>query len=402
MRKNKILIIDLEYCFENANTMIVERITRLLQMKYDVDVATYDIGKKNRLETRDSGVIKIPYYSLKKTVNTAKIGVGDIIRLGLYYLKKKTIKSLFNEKDVKYFVNEIGEKRIKEYDLIVSFSNPFTSHVVASLLSRRHNLPWIAYYFDPFFSNSTLNKKGLLKRKKFEEKVVNTANVLMLTYPTDKDYIDRKFEYTNRIVKAEMPGIHTDIYVGCKKKHKIPIQCYFIGNLYADIRNPEWVVKLFSCLEDVADLSFVGGCYGDKKVLNGIKGENIHYLGKKKQEELMKIYEEADVLINIGNLVTNQMPSKIFEYISLGKPIINIYKNKECPTLEYTPKYPISIDIYEEDIKSNINEVAQVVKDFFQKCSNLSVSREEINNLFDENRDLSVADRLINEIERLI
>lgn len=204
------------------------------------------------------------------------------------------------------------------------------------------------------------------------------------------------------MVKAEMPGIHTDMYVGGKKKHKFPIQCYFIGNLYADIRNPKWVVELFACLENVADLSFVGGCYGDKNVLNEIKGKNIHYLGKKKQKELMEIYEEADVLINIGNLVTNQMPSKIFEYISLGKPIINIYKNKECPTLEYTKKYPMSIDIYEEDIKSNISEVAQVVKFFFQKCSDLSVSREEINNLFDENRDSSVAGRLIEEIERLI
>ena len=402
MKKNKILIIDLEYCFENANTMIVERIANLLQLKYNVDVATYDIGSTNRLKNRNVDVIKIPYYSLRKSKNTANLGVSDAMRLGLYYLKKKITKSSFDEKDVKYFVNEMDKNRLKGYCLIISISCPFTSHVVASILSKKYSLPWIAYYLDPFFSKSTFNKRGLSKRKKFEEKVVNTANIIMLTYPTNKDYIDRKFEYTNRMIKAEMPGIHTEMYVGCKKDHNFPIQCYFIGNLYADIRNPKWVIKLFDYLEGVAELSFVGGYYGSKKVLNAIKGKNIHYLGKKKQEELMGIYKEADVLINIGNLVTNQMPSKIFEYISLGKPIINIYKNKKCPTLEYTKKYPICIDIYEEDIKSNISEVAQVVKGFFQKYTDLSVSREEIDNLFDENRDSSVANRLISEIERLI
>ena len=178
MKKNKILIIDLEYCFENANTMIVERITNLLRMKYDVDVATYDIGTANRLKNRDVDVIKIPYYSLRRNMNTADINVSDVMRLGLYFLKKKIKKGLFNEKDVRYFVNKIDKERLKEYDLIVSFSNPFTSHVVASLLSKRYNIPWIAYYFDPFFSNSTMNKKGLLKRKKFEEKLQNIATYL--------------------------------------------------------------------------------------------------------------------------------------------------------------------------------------------------------------------------------
>ena len=84
MKKNKILIIDLEYCFENANTMIVERITNLLRMKYDVDVATYDIGRTNRLKNREADVIKIPYYSLRKSRNTVNLGVN---RKAAYFVR---------------------------------------------------------------------------------------------------------------------------------------------------------------------------------------------------------------------------------------------------------------------------------------------------------------------------
>ena len=35
--------------------------------------------------------------------------------------------------------------------------------------------------------------------------------------------------------------------------------------------------------------------------------------------------------MNIGNKVVNQLPSKVLEYISTGKPVINTYKDEKCP-----------------------------------------------------------------------
>ena len=52
-----------------------------------------------------------------------------------------------------------------------------------------------------------------------------------------------------------------------------------------------------------------------------------------------------------GNKVDNQVPSKIFDYISLGKPIINVYTSEKDPALEYLKQYPLALNISETNKK---------------------------------------------------
>ena len=58
---------------------------------------------------------------------------------------------------------------------------------------------------------------------------------------------------------------------------------------------------------------------------------------------------DADVLINIGNSVPVHMPSKTLEYINTGKPMVNFYKLADCPTLYYTKRYPLALNLFEGD-----------------------------------------------------
>ena len=41
------------------------------------------------------------------------------------------------------------------------------------------------------------------------------------------------------------------------------------------------------------------------------------------------------------------MPSKVLTYISLGKPILNIVKIENCPSIEYLKEYPYAISVFE-------------------------------------------------------
>ena len=102
-------------------------------------------------------------------------------------------------------------------------------------------------------------------------------------------------------------------------------------------------------------------------------------------KELAEAYDRTDVLINIGNSVLNQMPSKIFEYINCGKPIINIYKSPECPTLKYLTKYPLALNIPEENIKTDLAQKAEEVKTFIKANKTNRVSAEEIQRTFKAN-----------------
>ncbi len=42
--------------------------------------------------------------------------------------------------------------------------------------------------------------------------------------------------------------------------------------------------------------------------------------------EIKTVLADADILVNVGNAVAEVKPSKTFEYISTGKPIVNFYQ----------------------------------------------------------------------------
>ena len=53
------------------------------------------------------------------------------------------------------------------------------------------------------------------------------------------------------------------------------------------------------------------------------------------------------MLLNISNTLDNQVPSKIFDYFSMGKPVLNLQKIENCPAEEYFEKYPICFNMKE-------------------------------------------------------
>lgn len=399
MKKN-VLIIDLEYYAENANTLILDRLWSALDEAYNVTVGCFS-PQNTRTFNKNKNIIKVPYYSLNKQINTAKLKLLDYFQIGRYCLKSRLRRDGVDEKNAFFFVKELKmATNIKQFDMVISVSNPFSSHIAASIISKTYNIPWIAYYFDPFFSNATLCESRIAVRKKREEYWLRNVKTVLMTYPTDVDYQDRRVNFAEKIIRAEMPGIRTDIYKAHNTQLK-KIECYFIGNLYSDIRNPQNTINLFSLLEDFADLYFVGGYYGEPIEAVSIP-KNVFFLGKKEASELDLIYERANVLVNIGNSIINQMPSKIFEYISTGKPIVNIYKDENCPTLRYLKQYELSLNIFENDIINHKLDVSNKLRIFLEDNADKIVDINRIKKDFNDNTYKKVAETLTKYIEKLI
>ena len=93
--------------------------------------------------------------------------------------------------------------------------------------------------------------------------------------------------------------------------------------------------------------------------------KNLICYGVVDLETARKGIANADVLINIGNRLTNQVPSKVFEYISTGKPIINLCTMENCPTLSYMNRYPLGLSLIEG--KETLKEQSQRLKNLMKK-----------------------------------
>ena len=88
----------------------------------------------------------------------------------------------------------------------------------------------------------------------------------------------------------------------------------------------------------------------------------------------------ADVLINIGNTFSNQVPSKIFDYFAFGKPILNVEKIADCPAREYFERYPHTFTLTEWQPCSNTNTIEQ----FLHNSKDILISFSEVEKLFSD------------------
>ena len=62
-------------------------------------------------------------------------------------------------------------------------------------------------------------------------------------------------------------------------------------------------------------------------------------------EEVHLAMAQADVLMTIGNNSDSEVPSKLFEYLSFGKPIIHFYFSDHDEYLSYLDRYPRSLAV---------------------------------------------------------
>ena len=180
---------------------------------------------------------------------------------------------------------------------------------------------------------------------------------------------------------------------------KMTIDCFFIGSFDIVVRNPVFVLELFRKLPKEFVLHIVGR--GMEDILEKYKcelGERLILHGMVSRWDAHAYMKNADVLVNVNNAVTNQLPSKLFEYINTGNPILNICKIKNCPSLEYMERYPLAYTLFEED---GINDsVVGKVKSFIRESYDKTVPKQEVLENYYDCTDGYVANLICENIEK--
>ena len=138
----------------------------------------------------------------------------------------------------------------------------------------------------------------------------------------------------------------------------------------------------------------------DKYANGSLKG-HITHRGRLSKNECTMYMGQSDFLINIGNIMTNQVPSKLFDYISTGLPIINVCVNKNCPTIPYLDKYEFAINLFETKDVSEMKAQAEKLRNFIHDFAGKKKSFEEISTLFTENTPEYVSEQFIKALEEI-
>ena len=108
-------------------------------------------------------------------------------------------------------------------------------------------------------------------------------------------------------------------------------------------------------------------------------------MGYVNPDQLLQVQNQTDFLLSIGNHLTGDdmsLPSKVLEYIAIGKPIIHVFGGPNDSAVDYLEKYGLSCIIYPDD---DFNENVQKVLNYIDCEKGKEISYNTVKALFPEN-----------------
>lgn len=281
---------------------------------------------------------------------------------------------------------KIAEKIIKKEGIynVITVSWPFSGHVVGARLKKKYDIHWVADTIDPFCLSNAVNNNFLYHRLNYiyENEILKTADIVSVL--TEK----LKEKYTSMFpsLKGKMVVNH-NVFIPYSNSSRIPkksndkIKLVFVGTLTPITRSPENLLKFFVSLLEIENLKerLELYLYGDTnqclEIINKYDffiNKNFFIKGFVPRESIPFILNEADVLVNIGNNNEFQEPSKILEYVFLGKPILNVCTIENDSSKEMLKEYPLNLNINPNEIEDP-KKCAEVY-DFLVKRKYVSTS----------------------------
>lgn len=384
----------------NANVNVVLSLAKQFRKKYKVyALATYMDNENLIKNLNEYFDLVIPFC-----IDIPKNKTDLII---------KKIRFFYSWNIRKFFSNKIKAVCIQNnINIIIGATNPYLLPELISGLN--FTCEKILVQLDPFTLNHTLPHDCIRKslRKIRENYCYSRLDKIFICDFQYDEYVNcvlfirnkRHETFMQKVYSIQLPGILTDSYSNEVIMNYKPVNTLkkgvsfaFIGRFYEDIRNPKFLLELFCHLPNEYHLHLVGGGCENiiKDYISRLK-ERLHLYGWIEKNEANSIMMNCDILVNLNNSINNQMPSKIFEYIGTGKPILNVCYDNTCPTIKVLDGYNNSINIMEE--RGLTEQTYEQIKRFVYNKKNHKEFKEKILERYYRYTDKAVAEFMMSKI----
>lgn len=406
--KNIIIVIADYAPIPSSNTNCLEPYLECLEHNgWSVDVITrraYSGDPLVQQETKLRRVFRIDDYKLMNTLLCRQMVSGSpsgmikwihysiayFLRI-VYYLKfalgtYESYAAGWDEEELDRLMKKLSGE--KQYRYILSVSFPEKTHEAAKRFVERYQpeCRWLLLEFDPFcYNRSNYSQRSFKRLYRIQDEIFHKSYRILCTPQLLDFYLKTPFKkYRDKFYSLEYANIRYP-EINYEKVTPIPfekdrIHFLYCGVLKKDVRNPQALFDIFSYLPYSYKLYIMSGSnvsFWKKAILN--LGNRVTVIGEQTRDTAYDCMKRADVLINIGNSVAYQIPGKIFEYMSFGKPIIHISNMEEDPCLCYLRRYPLALVIRADE---NKKEAAIKIDTFNRSCAGSNIQFEDIKQAF--------------------
>ena len=222
-----------------------------------------------------------------------------------------------------------------QFDVVVSSHEPGVDLMLGLLAQQKSRLPWVIDLADPLLAPYTPKWRRCLDAW-FEGVVLRKSTSVVLTTPHLVDVLVKRHKALIAdkfsIVPQGGPVLNSKNVL--KKQNVDELHFVFTGNFYKSFRNPSELALAFKKINSHRiRLTIAGNNVAFVSLFEGVDG--VKFLGAIDHFEALKLQQQADILLNIGNGQSDQLPGKVFEYLVSGKPIFHIRGSSQDPTEAY-------------------------------------------------------------------
>jgi len=284
--------------------------------------------------------------------NIVKLSEMQNIKINCIHLLKKAYRAIFWPDGLWHWLPfalyAVLLRKNKKYDLVIGYSPTFSAVLAARFYKLfNNNTRLILDFGDPFSTSDAMPVNNYLfynRLNYFFEKVVFSASS-KVTFTNQQTY---------EIYNEKYPGIKSfevcphlvDIDLFYKKhfvKNKKALKFGYVGAFHKGIREPNLTIKILQELR--GRLGFIATFYGP---LNGVEFKETEHLthnGCVSRVKAIQLLQSFDIIINVENEACPMTPSKINEYVALGKPVINfLSKTNTSSFINYPFVFNVSND----------------------------------------------------------
>lgn len=328
------LFIYPNFTFSNPTQKQFERFLLALRNEYNLNIVT-------RRGPRELTHCFNPYFS-KGSYGVYLNAILKRTFCDLAYLPdvlRWTVNPLLSSAVTKAIKNET------KIDFITTLSYPLSCHLIGYEFKKKHEIPWVAIFYDPWTDNPYRKFKtnffksydAQLEKKiaRYADAIIHTndiiANIWKDRYGSlvQNKVFTLPFCYTNEMLNS-LPN-----YPNSLGSNKIVLS--YIGQSVGDRNLQDIIYAIYELEQEGFDpiskleIRIIGIPYQpDKDKVKKYNLENyFKFYGMMPVEELEKYYNESDIFIVIDAPSKSNIffPSKLMDYFYYQKPILGITPN---------------------------------------------------------------------------
>ena len=332
----------------NASLML-----RLLErLNYDADCQLLSVGPYSSAVPTDlvSGAECVSFSTLTQTtVSCFSAGTADDVNVGgLLKLRAKLAGRLLDRGGYGDLRSALPVQHLIErlwrhfrYDVVFASNEPYAA---AYALSKSGiDAKKALYLIDPFAEMVPILQDDHIPpfRHRTHESILSAVDQIITT-PRIANAMENSCyaSYVKKTIRNEFP-LFSELR-RTESQDGIRFSSEKINLLYCGwLRSEQQLCRIIERLDNRFCVTFLGNDSARMRELS--TDAEIRTFAAMPRALAVNAILDADILLSTGNPYPVHLPSKTFDYLSSGKPVIHFYSISDCPAQEFYNRYPLAL-----------------------------------------------------------